>query len=1121
MSKDLNNEVFEKLKAELLKKFDVTKVESLLSKHANSFSEDYFIDYSAEEIAHDIEVFESLTDKNPYAICINAAATQSNDAWQIKLFKLNDQVSLSTSLPLIENFGFILLHEHPYELVTKDGHKIYICDFMVNASNIHRDLFKDNRTTDTLQQAMISAFNHEVENDILNKLVLYAGLSIHQVSLLRALTHYLVQTTLFSKQYLTDCLTLHYEVACFLFHMFSAKFNVTKQNKKDIHMYRNKILKYLEQVSSLDEDRILRAYVAIIDAMLRTNYYQADANGERKKYISFKLKSGQLTFLPKPHPLYEIFVYSKRFEAIHLRGGTVARGGLRWSDRMEDFRTEVLGLMKAQVVKNSIIVPTGSKGGFVCKMLPLFTDRDAYTSEGIACYKSFICGLLDITDNLIMGQTVPPKDVICYDAADPYLVVAADKGTASFSDYANQVSADYGFWLGDAFASGGSAGYDHKKMGITARGAWESAKRHFRHLGIDTQKEDFTVIGIGDMSGDVFGNAMLLSEHICLIAAFNHQHIFIDPKPNPATSFMERQRLFNLPGSSWTDYDITKISTGGGVYSRSAKSVTLSNEVKEWLKVTDDTLTPNELINLILKAKADMLYNGGIGTYFKAEFESNEQVRDRANDAIRVNGNQLKVKVFVEGGNLGATQLGRVEFAKNGGLLYTDAVDNSAGVDCSDHEVNIKILFADVMQKTSMDVLQRNKVLESMTNEIAHLVLRDNYLQTEILQYAHARAVELFSINVNFVERLEKRGELDRAVEFLPNQHEIAERQRAGVGLTLPELSVLLAYSKMLLKRDILASNIVDTGLFDSLLISYFPKYLQTHYKDSIENHYLHKEIIATQLTNLVVNRMGITFVSRFQEELRISIAEIVRAFWLVFKLVDAEKIFAEIEALDNKIDASTQVEMIIRIKKSLERMTRWVLRNIKEDDLDVVKFFDLYGTGVKQLFNILPTLLQKTEYTTMGESEDYFVANNVPDQLAKIIARSNYIPQTLEIVLLAAETGHDLESIAHNYFYLGRLLRIDWLRRSLIALPENNKWQALARSALLSDGYKLYGQFVRQAISHASAKNDMRFASNWMSAEPEKVKEINLMFDELQGYKVLDLAMLSAVVRELGNIVK
>ncbi len=1092
----------------------------LAKKYLKVLSEDYLVDYSITEIVNDIKMMESLSEESQYSVRLGLNTKEDNpNLWQVKLFKINDKVSLSRGLPIIENFGVKLLDEHPYKIRLSDELTIHICDFGIQVPEEVVSRLHDAKQAKIFCDAIVDVFNRKVENGVLNKLVLFSGLDMHQVTLLRALTNYLIQTALpFSHLYTAACLCSYPTIACNLYLLFDAKFNIKHHNQAKFDAIREEILTELNQVVVLDDDRILKAYLTVIEAMLRTNYYQKNSDGNYKEYISFKLESQKIPFLPKPFPLYEVFVYSMRFEAIHLRGGKVARGGFRWSDRREDFRTEVLGLVKAQRVKNSVIVPTGSKGGFVCKKLPPITERDKYMAEGIACYKSFISGLLDITDNLVMGKIVPPIDVVRYDSDDPYLVVAADKGTATFSDYANEMSAKYGFWLGDAFASGGSVGYDHKKMGITAKGAWEACKRHFRHLGKNIQTEDFTVIGLGDMSGDVFGNGMLLSRHIKLIAAFNHQHIFLDPNPNPELSFIERERLFNLPTSTWANYDLSKISAGGGIFLRSAKSIPLSKEVQTWLKVKVDSMSPNDLIHTLLKAEADLFYNGGIGTYIKAESESHEDVKDKANDSIRVNGKDLQVKVVVEGGNLGATQLGRIEFAKHGGLICTDAIDNSAGVDCSDHEVNIKILFADIMQKAKMTLDKRNTILESMTNDVSDLVLRDNYLQTQILSYATARAHELFPIHINFIEKLEKSGELDRAVEFLPDHQEILERQRAGIGLTAPELAVLVAYAKITLDHMILNSELVESNEFDELLINYFPEYLRNNYSKYITNHYLRKEIISNQLANLIINHMGFTFVSRFSDEFRVGIASIIRAVWAVFKLFNVEQIYSQIEALDNQVAADVQIELFIRIKKALERTTRWILRHTKSSQ-EITSLMSRYHDEAMYLLAELPNILQAENYPNMAVLETKYIADGVPAGLAATMARAGAIPQLLDILMLSHEAERKFDVVARNYFFAGRTLRMDWLRKNLIALPEHNKWQSLSRSALLADGYTLYSTLIRSAISTTDS-NDDNFCQTWIVKETEKIKQINDMMDELQSYKTLDLAMLSAVVRELGYII-
>lgn len=1105
-----------KIKELILTEFNNLQANKLIEKYLHDKNTTYLSYYSKEQIVLDLKIISKLSSEDPCLISI----FEHNDNWHIKLFKLNSQISLSDSLPIMENFGIKLIEELPFKLLDSVD-IIYIYDFLIVLPEYSIELIKKNKTfLVDLGNIIINTLNDKNENDSLNKLALYSNLNLREINLLRAITYYLLQTSLpFSMPYLSRCLCKYSNITDLFIKLFTYKFDYNNHDKKKIIQINEDIVNGLMQVSSIDEDRILKSYLTVLEAIVRTNFYQIDSNNNVKPYISFKLESSKINFLPKPLPLYEIFVYSQRFEAIHLRGGKISRGGLRWSDRIEDYRTEVLGLAKAQMVKNSIIVPTGAKGGFVCKKLPDTSNLDSYLKEGIECYSQFISALLEITDNIENGVVIPPKDVIRYDNDDPYLVVAADKGTATFSDYANNLSLQYKFWLGDAFASGGSHGYDHKKIGITAKGAWESAKRHFRHLDINIQEQDFTVIGIGDMSGDVFGNAMLLSEHIKLIAAFNHQHIFIDPDPNSVVSYKERKRLFSLTRSSWSDYKKELISQGGGVFSRNIKSIPLSKEIKELLQTSKDEMNPNELINAILKLNVDMLYNGGIGTYIKASSENHESVKDKANDSLRVNANELNVKVVVEGGNLGVTQLARVEFASKGGLIYTDAIDNSAGVDCSDHEVNIKILFTSIMHQTKMNLDTRNALLSEMTANVADLVIKDNYLQTEILEYAKARSIEYLPINANFILKLEKQGLLDRKVEFLPNIDEIEERKNRGQGFTLPELSVLLAYSKMTLNKEILNSDLVNNEVFNELLLNYFPQELQTKYKDFILTHYLKKEIIANQLANLIVNKMGITFITRFEDEFRINLTTIVLAFWIVYKLINAEEFFKQVELLDNKISASIQVDMHIRFKKAIERMTRWLLRNFK-DDAAIIGIINEYSLEMTKAIGLLNEIIPSEQYLNCESYEKYFLEKKVPKDLAIFVSRYNYIPQLLDIAIFAKQNNRDIKVLATNYFYLGKTLCIDELRKSLIYLPEHNKWQALSRSALLADCYSLYTKMVNCAIKKTDI-NDDNFANSWMQKEANRINQIYSLFDEIHNYKTLDLAILTGVIKELERILQ
>ncbi|HEX5130062.1 MAG TPA: NAD-glutamate dehydrogenase domain-containing protein, partial [Usitatibacter sp.] len=844
-----------------------------------------------------------------------------------------------------------------FEIEPAGSPPVFLHDFGMRAARPIPDVEAIKAIT---EEALAKVARQEIDNDGFNRLTPLAALAADDVVVLRAYAKYAKQTGFtFSQAYIEQTLAAHPGITARVVEYFKARFDPRfKGSREDAQKaIEGEIRAGLDKVSIADEDKILRRFFHLVRATIRTNNWVRDASGARKPYLSLKLSSKDVPERPEPRPLYEIFVYAKRFEAIHLRFGKVARGGLRWSDRPEDFRTEILGLVKAQQVKNVVIVPVGSKGGFVLKAAPPASDREAYLKEGIACYQNFLRGLLDVTDNLVGGKVVPPKDVVRHDADDPYLVVAADKGTATFSDFANAMAAEYGFWLDDAYASGGSVGYDHKKMGITAKGAWESVKRHFREMGVDTQAQDFTVAGIGDMSGDVFGNGMLLSKHIRLVAAFDHRHVFLDPDPDPAKSYVERERMFALPRSSWDDYDKSLISKGGGVFPRSAKAIKVSKEAAAVLGIDPAELTPQELLKAILEAPVDLLYNGGIGTYVKASYQSHGEVGDRANDAIRVNGADLRCKVVGEGGNLGFTQLGRVEYAAKGGRAYTDAIDNSAGVDCSDHEVNIKILMGIVMQDGEMTLKQRNKVLADMTDDVARLVLTDNYYQTQSLAVSGVRADKLLDSQAAYIRVLERAGRLNRAVEYLPSDDEIAERRAARQGLHAPERAVLLAYSKMQIYDELLASTLVDDEYVARALVGYFPQLLQKKHAEPMSRHPLKREIVATVVTNTMVNRTGSIFVHRMQEETGASTEEITRAYVLVRDIFGLEALWASIDALDNKVPASVQYEMLIEVGRLVVRGTLWFLRRRRER-LPIAQVLDIFRPALDALRGQVPAIL-------------------------------------------------------------------------------------------------------------------------------------------------------------------
>ena len=876
----------------------------------------------------------------------------------------------------------------------------------------------------------------------------------------------------------------------------------------------------LEHVDNLSEDRVLRQYLALILATTRTNFWRRDANDRPRTFVSFKFDpSKPCPGLPEPKPMFEIFVYSTRFEGVHLRGGRVARGGLRWSDRPEDFRTEVLGLVKAQMVKNTVIVPVGSKGGFVLKRAPSPADRDAYLREGVACYQDYLRGLLDLTDNRVGDKIVPPPQVKRHDADDPYLVVAADKGTATFSDYANAISAEYGFWLGDAFASGGSAGYDHKAMGITARGAWESVKRHFRELGVDTQTTDFTVAGIGDMSGDVFGNGMLLSRHIRLVAAFDHRHVFLDPAPDVATSFAERERLFKLPRSSWADYDTKLLSAGGGIHPRSAKSISITPQVKQALGLEADTLTPTELVSAILKAPVDLLYNGGIGTYVKATSETHAQVGDRANDALRVNGRELRCKVVAEGGNLGLTQLGRVEYARHGGRINTDAIDNSAGVDTSDHEVNIKILLGLAITEGELTGKQRNTLLATMTDDVAALVLRDNTFQTQSLSVNGRIAPQLLDAHQRFIQFLEKSGRLNRALEFLPSDEEIVERRAAGAGLATPERAVLLAYSKIWTYDELLASTLPDDAWVETALARYFPAGVRERYAAYMTRHPLRREIIATHVVNSMVNRVGSTFLHRLMETTGAKPPEIVRAYLLTREVFDFVSIWKSIEALDNVVDDAVQSAMLIDQGRLIERGTRWFLRSRRLGD-DMGATIAHVTPRVASLAAALPTLQDAADRARLDQAVAHYVGQNVPEEVARRVVGLDALYAALDVIDVAEARNRPLETVAEVYSALATKLGLPWLRERIGALPDLQHWETLAKGAMLDDLFSLQRTITGEVLGGAAEISAPdRLIAAWQDRNQRAMTRSAQLLAELRGAPAVDAAMISVALRELRNL--
>jgi glutamate dehydrogenase len=1115
------------LKVALIATVGEERAMPLLRAYVSAFPLAYRESVTARAAVRDIAVMQGLNDRRPFAVSLYRPVESDAYTLRLRVFRRGAPVPLSASLPVLENMGLEVLDEVSYEIQRRDivgsqerDFGVYLHDFGMRSAWPIADVEAIKAVT---EEALARVARREIDNDGFNRLTPAAALAPDDVVVLRAYAKYLKQTGFtYSQAYIEQTLAAHPAITARLVALFHARFDPARGERRDElqQALGEEIKAALDTVAIADEDRILRRYLHLVRATLRTNHWvgASGPEGARKPYLAFKLQSALVPELPEPRPLFEVWVYSTRFEAIHLRGGKVARGGLRWSDRPEDFRTEVLGLMKAQMVKNAVIVPVGSKGGFVLKNAPPPTDRDAWLAEGVECYRNFLRGLLDITDNLAAGQVRPPRDVVRHDGDDPYLVVAADKGTATFSDHANGVSAEYGFWLGDAFASGGSAGYDHKKMGITARGAWESVKRHFREMGLDTQSQAFTVAGIGDMSGDVFGNGMLLSRHIKLVAAFDHRHVFLDPDPDTEASFAERERLFNLPRSSWEDYDRTLISKGGGVYSRGAKTIALTPEVRAALAIEAVEATPQELLKAILRAPVDLLYNGGIGTYVKATRQANAEAGDRANDPIRVNGAELRCKVVAEGGNLGFTQLGRVEFAQEGGRIYTDAIDNSGGVDCSDHEVNIKILLGLVQAEGELTEKQRIQTLAEMTDEVADLVLADNYYQTQSLAVSGMRGEKLLDAQAGLMRALEKAGRLNRAVEHLPGDEEIAERRLARRGLTAPERAVLLAYAKMTLFDDLLASSLVDDEYVGTALVSYFPKLMRKRYSEAMPRHPLRREIVATVLANTMMNRTGSVFVHRMIEETGAAPDEATRAYLLVKDIFGLETLWQRIDALDNKVDATVQHDLLVEVGRLLVRGTLWFLRRRRER-LPIAQVLEIFRPGVTALRRRVPAILSVGDRMAWNTSVAQLIAVGVERELAESVAGLGAIYAALDVTEVAVEQKKSVESLAALYFALVGELELRWFADKITALPTDTSWQALARNALRDD-LASQQRALTASVSRLSDSDDPEaMLAAWRERYAPAIGRLKAMTDELKRAGALDLAVLSVLLRELRSL--
>jgi glutamate dehydrogenase len=1112
-------------------------------RYAAAFPEAYKEDFDAEVGLVDLRVLQGLSGSGDVAVSFYLPEGAEPGERRFKLYLAGERVTLSMVLPMLQQMRVVVVDERPYQVLRDDGTQCWIYDFglRIDPTMLEHLTPADVENLRTRFQDVFQAtWNGEAEIDGFNALVLQAGLSWRQAAVLRAYVKYLRQAgTTNSQDYIEDAVLAHTPVATALVRLFESRFDpVFSQTNRDaaIESLTAEIGQLIDEVTSLDADRILRSLLGLVNATLRTNYFVRDEDGNPRPYLALKLDPHQIADLPEPRPRFEVFVYSPRLEGVHLRFGPVARGGLRWSDRREDFRTEVLGLAKAQAVKNAVIVPVGAKGGFVVKRPPAATgdpsvDREASLAEGIACYKMFISGLLDLTDNLDAGKVVPAKDVVRFDGDDTYLVVAADKGTATFSDIANSVSAKYGFWLGDAFASGGSAGYDHKAIAITSRGAWESVKRHFRELGVNTQTQEFTVVGIGDMSGDVFGNGMLCSEQIRLVAAFDHRHIFIDPNPDAASSYAERRRMFELPRSSWNDYDRSLISAGGGVWPRTAKSIPVSPQVRVALGLDEGVtkLAPADLMRAILLAQVDLLWNGGIGTYVKASSESDGEVGDKANDAIRVNGDELRVKVIGEGGNLGLTQRGRIEFARTGGKVNTDALDNSAGVDCSDHEVNIKVLLDHLIIEGKLDHAERDALLADMTDEVANLVLADNYDQNRLLGVSRAHAPQMLTVHNRLVNDLVARAGLDRELESLPSNPEFRALGKAEKGLTSPELATLLAHVKLALKEEVLASDLPDAEVFASRLPEYFPTQLRQRFGSAIGSHPLRRQIVSTMLVNEVVDGGGVSYAFRLAEEMSATATDGVRAYVVANRVFDLSSMWRDIAALDNEVPTKVADDLMLETRRTLDRASRWFLSN-RPQPLPVGAEISRFAGAVADLSPRMMTLLQGREREIVAEHTAELLGKGVPQPLAERIAaqlNSYALLDVIEVAELAErEVGLGIErshlETAELYYALSDHLDVDSMLSAVSALERGNRWHALARLALRDDLYSSMRAITLDVLRHSDPGDSASVKiEKWEESNASRLGRARASLREIARVGRPDLATLSVAARQIRAMVR
>lgn len=1122
----------------LLGALDVEALGQGVAEHyAAAFPEDYKQAVAPQDAIADISIVEALQDDSVKLVF--AEGSGEDRIGKLTWYLGGRTASLSHLLPMLQSMGVVVLEERPFTVTRPDGLPVWIYQFKISPHHTMPKAAEDDAERDAtaarFADAVTAIWHGRMEIDRFNELVLRAGLTWPQVTVLRAYAKYLRQAGFpYSQSHIESVVNDNAGTAAELVELFEALFDPAEdaghRNAQDAAAA---VTADIDALVSLDTDRVLRAFASMIQATLRTNYFVTRAESARARgVLAIKLDPGLIDELPLPRPKFEIFVYSPRVEGVHLRFGHVARGGLRWSDRREDFRTEILGLVKAQAVKNAVIVPVGAKGGFVVKQPPVATgeaavDRDAQRSEGVACYKLFISGLLDVTDNVdkATGEVTAPPEVVRRDGDDAYLVVAADKGTATFSDIANEVALSYGFWLGDAFASGGSVGYDHKAMGITAKGAWESVKRHFREMGVDTQSQDFTVVGIGDMSGDVFGNGMLLSRHIRLVAAFDHRHIFLDPDPDADSSFQERQRLFELPRSSWEDYDTALLSEGGGVYSREHKSIPISAQVRAALDLDDSTeeMTPPALMKAILRAPVDLLWNGGIGTYVKAETESDADVGDRANDPIRVNGNQVRAKVIGEGGNLGVTSRGRIEFDLAGGRINTDALDNSAGVDCSDHEVNIKILIDSLVTAGKVSADERTDLLLSMTDEVGRLVLSDNEDQNDLMGTSRANAAGLLPVHARMIAEFVRQRGLNRALEALPADKEIRRRLDVGLGLTSPELATLMAHVKLALKDDLLGSELPDQEAFAARLPRYFPSVLRERFGADTRSHQLRREIVTTMLVNDLVDTSGITFAYRITEDVGVGPIDAVRSFVAVNAIFRVGDVWRQVRDASerNGLPVSMSDRMTLDVRRLIDRASRWLL-NYRPQPLAVGAEINRFAQKVAALTPRMSEWLRGDDEAIVEKEAAEFAKAGAPRELAYMVATGLYQFSLLDIIDIADIDDRDPADVADTYFALMDHLNTDALLTAVSQLPRGDRWHSLARLAIRDD---IYGSLRSLCFDVLAAgepgETGEQKIEEWEHTNGSRAARARRTLTEIYETGERDLATLSVAARQIRSMTR